>query len=331
MNLKMMPIWEKNVNNPWNTITPPSNDVSARRIDHTHPLDLFWARDFHGYYLLICEVDSEDRVARHKLPELAGIDATFMPLEKKIRLILTLNENANWEMFFALCNDLVEATRCARSSADAVSIIQRRLVKWSDFLKKRRSGILEEQAIRGLIGELHFIKKYLIPGFGPSAAVSFWMGPEGAAQDFSINDSAIEVKCQLGTTHPYVRISSAEQLSPQLPEMYLYVVTLGKARADHPDAVTLPWLVAYIRSELEAEAPQQAERFNNLMLGLGYFDSEKYLEFSYVIADSQMFEVREGFPKIPIESLRSGIIKVTYDISIAECLPFEKWPEWIKG
>lgn len=318
------------MNNPWKAITPPINDVSARRIDHTHPLDLFWARDFHGRYLLICEVDSKESVARFALPDLVGIDAMFMPLENKQRLILSLNENANWEMFFALCNDLLEATRGTEGGTDAVIVIQRRLVKWSDFLKKKRSDILDEHVIRGLIGELHFIKKHLIPVFGPDAAVSFWVGPEGSPQDFSINCSAIEVKCQLGTTHPYVRISSAEQLSPQLQEMYLYVVTLGKARADHQDAVTLPGLVAYIRGELETEALQQAERFNNLLLGLGYFDSEKYLEFSYVIADSQMFEVRDGFPRITAESLSSGIIKVTYDISIAECLPFEKWPKWIR-
>lgn len=167
--------------------------------------------------------------------------------------------------------------------------------------------------------------------FGPGAAASFWVGPEGSPQDFSINRSAIEVKCQLGTTQPYVRISSAEQLSPQLPEMYLYVVTLGKARADHQDAVTLPGLVASIRTELESHAPQQAERFSNLLLGMGYFDSEKYFEFSYVIADSQMFEVRDNFPRIPAESLSTGIIKVTYDISVAECLAFKKWPEWIRG
>ena len=28
------------MNNPWDEITPPSKDLSARRVDHTHPLDL---------------------------------------------------------------------------------------------------------------------------------------------------------------------------------------------------------------------------------------------------------------------------------------------------
>lgn len=139
------------MNNPWSAITPPNNDVSARRIDHTHPLDLFWARDFHGRYLLICEVDSNESLEKHKLPELAGIYAMFMPLENRQRLILSLNENANWEMFFALCNDLVEATRIREGGADAVNIIHRRLVKWSKFLKKKRADILDEQAIRGLL------------------------------------------------------------------------------------------------------------------------------------------------------------------------------------
>jgi hypothetical protein len=320
-----------NMNNPWNAILPPSDDVSARRIDHMHPLDLFWARDFQGRYLFVCEVESAEKLKKYKLPELAGIQAVFMPIEGKVRLILSLNDKANWEMFFALCNDLVQATRGTADSLVAISIIQRRLLRWHDFLKNSRPDILPEQVIKGLIGELFFIKTHLAPIFGSGTAVSFWNGPEGASQDFCINDVAVEVKCQLGTTQPYVRISSAEQLCSQLPEMYLYVVTLGTARADHSEAITLPSLMADIRKDLETEAPQQAERFNDLLFGIGYFESEKYLDYSYVIVEEQMFEVPDEFPKISAEGLCPGIIKVTYDVSIAECVPFSKWPQWLEN
>ncbi len=318
------------MNNPWNAISPPSDDVSARRIDHTHPLDLFWARDFKGRYLFVCEVETDERLEKYKLPELEGVQATFMPLDGKIRLILSLNDKSNWEMFFALCNDLVQATRVAKDSVVAVSIIQRRLQRWHDFLKNSRSDILPEQTIKGLIGELFFVRKYLMPKFGSGTAVSFWMGPEGAPQDFCINDSAIEVKCQLGTTQPYVRISSAEQLCPQLPEMFLYVVTLGKARVDNPVAVTLPLLVDALRQELEAEAPQQLERLNDLLFGLGYFESDKYQDYCYVITDEQMFGVVDGFPRVVAENLPTGVIKVSYDVGLSECMPFEKWPDWME-
>jgi len=43
------------MNNPWENINPPSKDVSARRVDHTHNLDLFWGRDHLGHYLFIYE------------------------------------------------------------------------------------------------------------------------------------------------------------------------------------------------------------------------------------------------------------------------------------
>ena len=41
--------------NPWDEITPPIKDLSARRVDHSHPLDLFWARDHLGSYLFVYE------------------------------------------------------------------------------------------------------------------------------------------------------------------------------------------------------------------------------------------------------------------------------------
>ena len=318
------------MNNPWNSISPPSGDVSARRIDHKHPLDLFWARDFKGCYLFVCEVTSETEEGKVILPELAGIQATFRSSHNKTRLVLILKEKSNWEIFFALCNDLVQATRSVGDSTGAVKIIHRRLMRWHDFLKQNRPDIMPEEKIKGLIGELLFITKYLIPKFGVGSAISFWIGPEGAPQDFNIDDSAIEVKCQAGGTLPHIRITSADQLSPQLPKMYLYVLTLGKTTPDNKTAITLPVLINKLRSELQSTSPQQLERFNDLIYGMGYFESDRYLDFCYVLTEEQMFEVIEGFPRICACDLHEGIVKLTYNISISECIPFEKWPEWME-
>ena len=67
------------MNNPWEKITPPSEDVSARRVDHTHPLDLFWARDHLGHYLLIYEFPPPDKDPKSGLPDLIGIQTAYIP------------------------------------------------------------------------------------------------------------------------------------------------------------------------------------------------------------------------------------------------------------
>ena len=62
--------------NPWEEIKQPAKDVSARRVDHKHPLDLFWAKNHLGKYLLIYEFVSDD--TNIKLPKLSGIEIYFI-------------------------------------------------------------------------------------------------------------------------------------------------------------------------------------------------------------------------------------------------------------
>ncbi|MCL4832491.1 MAG: PD-(D/E)XK motif protein [Caldilineaceae bacterium] len=319
------------MNNPWDNIRQPSKDVSARRVDHTHSLDLFWARDYLGHYLFIYEFPSEDVTFKINSPDLAGIQTFYLPADNsstKNRLVLMLNEQSNWELFLSLCDDLVQATRQAETSASAVQIILRRLDRWHDFLKKNRNDLLAEEKIKGLIGELMFIKNHLIPVFGAGQAIQFWQGPEGLPQDFNVNSSAIEVKCQSGASSPYVQITSADQLCPQLPEMYLFVITLGKTLPETEFAIHLPGLVAHIRDALQSDASRQIERFNDLLHMVGYIDSDRYLEFSYIFSGEKMFEVTDGFPRICSSDIHHGIEKLSYNISLTACESFEGKPDW---
>lgn len=322
------------MNNPWDKISPPAKDVSARLVDHTHGLDLFWARDHLGHYLFVYEFPPEEAIPKINLPDLAGIQAVYLPAGNNIsknRLVLMLNEQGNWELFLSLCNDLVQATRQAKTSASAVQTILRRLARWHEFLKKNPNDLLTEEKIKGLIGELLFIKKYLIPVFGAGQAVQFWQGPEGLPQDFNVSNSAIEVKCQSGASSPYVKITSADQLCPQLPEMYLFVITLGKTTPETKDAINLPGLVTHIRDSLQSAASTQIERFNDLLYMVGYTDSEQYLEFSYLLVDQTMFEVKESFPRICAGNIHHGIVKLSYNISLSECEPFQGQPDWMRN
>jgi hypothetical protein len=322
------------MNNPWDEIKLPSKDVNARRIDPAHLLDLFWAQDHLGHYLFIYEFSSDENPPKVSLPDLIGIKGVYVSANSGIaknRLILLLNDKSNWEIFLSLCNDLIQATRNAKNSIIAVQAILNRLEHWQEFLKNNRSGILGEEKILGLIGELLFIKNNLIPIFGAGQSIKFWQGPEGLPQDFNVNESAIEVKCQSGATSPYIKISSADQLCPQLPEMYLFVVTLGIAAPETMNAVNLPMLILQIRDALKSEASEQVERFNDLLHSLGYIDSDRYLDFNYILAGEKMFQVIEGFPRICSHELHRGIANLSYSISLLECAPFEKLPDWMKG
>jgi hypothetical protein len=319
------------MSNPWEKISVPSQDINARRVDHAHPLDLFWGRDHLGRYMFICEFAGPD-IAAKDLPDLAGIQVfcsspDHIPGTK--RLVLMLNHQANWEIFIALCEDLIRSTREERRLEGSAQTIILQLRRWQELLKKVTSGALSEEQIRGLIGELVFIRDYLIPVFGAPAAISFWQGPEGLPQDFSVNDAAVEVKSHLSTAKAEIRISSAEQLSTILPELYLLVFSLGVSVSENPLAVNLPQLVDTIALQLESQ-PRAGERFRTLLLSSGYLELDLYKDFNYIVTTRQMYQVRDGFPRIRIEDVVTGVSGITYSISLHSLAGFEKRPPWLE-
>ena len=81
-------------------------------------------------------------------------------------------------------------------------MILNRLKRWQRLLKNL--SLIFYLKVRTL-GELIFLKNWVIPKYGVNDAVKFWLGPEGSPQDFSMNDLAVEVKCQLGSTKPTIK------------------------------------------------------------------------------------------------------------------------------
>ncbi len=310
--------------NPWDSISVPKENVNLIRVDSGHPLDLFWGRDMAGKYLLLFSINS-DTLTKPKLPKLNGIDLYFqkVPHGDKIHFAIVLNELENWELFLALCKDIVLASSSVLDAELAVKVVVRRLHRWREFLKKGNPNILSEEKIKGLLGELLFIERELDPVFSIENAVEFWQGPNDAPQDFNIRNCAVEVKCQSGTTNPMVRISSLEQLCPQLPKMYLYVVTLGRCPKEDSDSLTLPKVVKSINEKLIDSGGGLFEKFNNLLMQVGYFYTDEYNEFSYVLSDVQVYDVRDGFPRISMQNVDNGIEKVSYSISLLECENFK--------
>lgn len=320
------------MNNPWDEIQTPSHDLLYRQIDPEHPLRLLRAKDIYGRFLFIYEFPPSDSIP-DKFPELNGIELHLRGSEKvqsgNCMLLLILKDKKEWQIFLSLCNDLAASTKSLEQDIQATQIILRRLKRWQEFLQKTRSGLLPEREIKGLIGELLFMKKHLFPSFGAGQSVQFWQGPEDAPQDFTIHDCAVEVKCQLGATVPQVRISSADQLCPQLPKMFLYVVTLGKVEKGLTAAVNLPGIIKEIRNVLEADFSSDFEHFNNLLYQTGYLDLEEYERFNYLVASEKMFSVSDDFPKICSEEIVPGIERVSYNIRLAECESFSMTPDWM--
>ncbi len=311
------------MNNPWNDIETPTHEFNVRLVSDKHPLCLYWGKDARGGYLFIAQITPDAAPDKKSLPELAGIRAAVAKAADCTRLVLLLNETANWELFKALCVDLIRASETTKSDAEAAAVIVRRLVRWHEFLKRERIHLLSPEAVKGLIGELLFLESQLAPCFGWDLSISFWKGPTGAPQDFAVHDTAIEAKCQSGISKPYIQISSLEQMDAQLPNFYLAVQTLATAEPDNVDGFTLNVLIERIRTALNTVSDATRELFESLLFQAGYIQLEVYDETWFRCVATRIFKVSDGFPRLTPATVPEGVPKISYQISLEACTPFE--------
>jgi hypothetical protein len=318
------------MSNPWKDIKIPISDYNVRRADAGHPYEFFWGRDISGDYLFLYLCCSEVKFPK-KIPKLKGIDVLlpFTGDDGKTRLILRLNNREDWDIFHSLCLDLLGATNECGSEESVVAVIIHRLERWHVFLKRNRTKMLTEPEQKGLIGELLFLRDYLLQRFSISEALSFWQGPLDAPQDFCIGETAVEVKCQLGTSKPLIRISSINQLHTQLERLYLFVVTLGKSYQTADNVINLPIIINEIRESIQKIQPSASDVFEVLLLNAGYMDLEEYSSYFFVISGYKFYEVTDDFPRLYPASIPDGIANVTMDLMLEKCSKFIIDPEII--
>jgi hypothetical protein len=310
------------MSNPWSGIEKPTSEFNVRLVTDSHPLRLYWGVDSRGHYLFVADIPDTAMPARGALPDLDGIKVAAVMLGAHGKIVLLLNETSNWELFHSLCNDLVRASAAARDEITSAAIIVRRLQRWQEFLRRARSPILPLEEIKGLLGELLFLVNPVAKQFSWDAAIGFWKGPEDAPQDFAIHDTAVEVKCQSGSSKPSVRITSVEQLNPQLPNGFLVVQTLATAEADDEDAFTLNSLTDQIRNSLGDASPATRERFEGLLFSAGYLQHEFYDGLVFQRVATSCYRITEGFPRLRPSEIPPGIQRITYQLELEACAPF---------
>ncbi|MDZ4801054.1 MAG: PD-(D/E)XK motif protein [Bryobacteraceae bacterium] len=310
------------MSNPWSGIEKPASEFNVRLVAEHHPLRLYWGVDSRGRYLFVVDVLEPAMPVRVILPDLEGIRIATAVQGGRGKIVLLLNETPNWELFHALCNDLVRASAGANDEIAAVAVVVRRLQRWQDFLRRARSPILPLEEIKGLLGELLFLLNPVATRFGWDAAIGFWKGPEDAPQDFAIHDTAVEVKCQSGSSKPSVRITSVDQLNPQLPHGFLVVQTLATAETDAEGAFTLNSLTDRIRTGLGDASPAARERFEGLLFSAGYIHHEYYDGLVFQRVATSCYRIVEGFPRLRPGDIPPGIQRVTYQLELEACAPF---------
>lgn len=233
-------------------------------------------------------------------------------------LTLELQVAALTDAFISLVSDLAMKSAAAASETAALGVFLETLAEWQELLTARPDR-LSEGALRGLIAELWFGFESGAHGHLEAEVARAWAGPLGGAQDFQFPAPShhYEVK-SLRPGRANVDISSEEQLDGE--DVKLAVVSMEEV-ASLTDGITLPWLVASIRSRLTDHA-DRAE-FNRRFAGLLINPDELwYSEHAYAVRRLQIFDVSEDFPAIRRSQLPKEIAQTTYRVDIQHLSQF---------
>lgn len=229
----------------WQALRVARGETLQRRVDATHPLDLY--------------VDFEAPSRPGLIAVCANRPAAFRPLrvvtvehgrraDGRWSLRLSLDEPRLLPVFASLCRDIVSFTRANISEAQLAAAVLGRLDHWRTLLERDTAG-LGELALRGLIGELLVLEEDVLSGLAPAEAVTAWTGPLGTAQDFRLpSGRRIEVKAVRRDART-VRINGLDQLDPGADTLVLAVVRIDETGPSAAGAITAPMLVDRVRSK----------------------------------------------------------------------------------
>ena len=190
------------------------------------------------------------------------------------------------------------------------------------MLANARGNLLSPAEVKGLLGEMYFLKDYLCAQYGAEKAALSWTGPKRLPQDYIIDDTWYEVKT-VSSSRTEVSISSIEQLDCVKPGE-LVVIRADKTSVTNTDAVNLNVLY----KELLAMLPDDdsREQFSTMLLRYGYYPRPEYEGEEYIFEIKAMarYAVTTDFKCIRRTNLPESITEAKYSLALTAIDSYRK-------
>lgn len=204
--------------------------------------------------------------------------------------------------------------------SDPVEAVRGTLARWRRFWGTAPQAGLTPDEIRGLFGELWFLREWLLPQ--GRNQVQHWLGPTGTRHDFQWPDLAIEIKATISTRGHIHRINGIDQLEvPAGGRLHLFSLRIREEATGSHSLVTL---IEGITQEL-ADDPDALDGFETRLTQAGYStaDSDRYGSVRFRVVSERLYEVTDGFPRLSAASfsggIPDGIERIEYDINLDVC------------
>lgn len=302
----------------WTELELAGHLPAHRRVDAVHPLDLYVGIDSDHCRQLVLVANSvpPGLAKRFKAFEIGSIERS----DGRQALFVRLLKSELMKLYSHLCEDLVEASRaCTKQSG--IRFVTDRIARWENLLERDRGGVLSEEMLRGLVGELVFLRDFALPHHGAAEALESWCGPLGGLHDFEFATISVEVKAV--AERLIARISSAEQLDGEGGRLFLTAVRLLHTMDTVPGSFSVAELVQALRKVFESDT-LLAQGFENRLALLGYEDTKEYETRRFVVRETRHFEVEHGFPRLIPSMLAPGVVFVSYGVDLHRCELFRR-------
>lgn len=287
-----------------------------KRVGDMHPVNLYYGKDDDG--LNAIEFSGKFEVNRRITSSIVIKITHYSNNDGTKSIVFSLLDDRLLHPFCDFLNSMVDVTGPIVYSEQAAykSICEVYFVMQKMF--RPCNDILPEKEIKGLIGELLFLRDKMIPEFGYQKAIDSWSGSEKTRKDFSINNDWFEIKT-IDFGKESVHISSIEQLdSTIVGNLIIYQV---EKMAIEYDGLTLNKLVSSIFNMI----PDMSDRdiLMDKLYNAKYSYNSKYDDFVYEVRSMDTYQVRDNFPRICRANIPSAISKASFDLTISEILPFK--------
>src|SRR5581483_109915 len=227
------------------------------------------------------------------------------------------------EIFTIFCADILEHWYPHTSASDSIKSLLRRLARWKKFFQRGAPLGLSRENYIGLYGELSFMEAALNADASGLALANAWQAPLGTNQDYLFGPLAVEIKVTTGNEIDKIRITNARQLdSTGLQSLFLaryaFDFRQGSGR-------TLPQLVSALKVAFSTISPDALSIFSDRLLDAGLVEAttNEFDGWGFTPRQFDVFNIRDGFPRLLESSLPSGISEISYSLNLSAASAFQ--------
>lgn len=236
--------------------------------------------------------------------------------KKEKCLCIILNDDFFKDLFDDLILSIYSKIYNIFNTEEYSELFTRHFFKWSAFFENKKTDGLTRDQVKGLIGELFYLKNLLLNSeLNVDGLLISWRGPYDEGHDFVFEFIDYEVKT-IESSKNSVRISSEFQLeSEKGKELELVVIFVNP---DNENGLSLKSLINDIKIIVLDKLGDNSIFINALaQKGLSIGDLDQYEIYRYTpIQEISYDSTRENFPKLIHSLIPEEINKLNYKIRL---------------